>query len=671
MEMLAILEDKYRLPRGLLNSVMQTESGGDVNAISPKGAQGAFQFMPATAKQYGVDTRDLASSAEGAAEMYADLLKAHNGDLDKALASYNWGQGNVSRKGMDKAPKETRDYIAKVKTGMGGEQMAEKEWELVKPVQVASNDVRQDVGAWELVKPAQKETTPAINRFAQGIKDPVNAGAQLLEHVLPKSISAPVNRLNNAIAPYSLGLVDKVPAGGVDELIKNDMIGYKSPEGVDWARLGGNVVSPANLAVAAKVPQGVTLGQRILSGVGVGGALGALSPVEQGKFPEEKAKQMAWGAGLGGLIPAVTSGISRVVNPKAASNESLKLLKDAGINPTIGQTLGGRANAIEEKLRSVPIMGDMITSARNKANNQFEAAAYNRVLNPIGEKLPKGLSGREALVHTENTLKNTYDDVLNRIGAITPDEQFSAKVANLESMVNKQIMPRAEKAKFAAALNDVRQSIDENGVITSDAYKALESSLGSDARKLAVSTNIYEGKISPAIKQLQAELRDMLGRQAGDKSKELKAVNAAWANFKRVQNAASKLGADDGAFSPSQLQNAVRAMDKSKDKASFARGGALMQDLGDAGKTVLGNKVPDSGTAGRLLLGGGALGSYLINPIIPAALVGGAGLYTSPAQKFLNAAITNRPESAKAVASVIKQSSPYLTPALLGLLNGP
>ena len=161
----------------------------------------------------------------------------------------------------------------------------------------------------------------------------------------------------------------------------------------------------------------------------------------------------------------------------------------------------------------------------------------------------------------------------------------------------------------------------------------------------------------------------MLKRQAGSSADDLKATNTAWANFKRVQNAGSKLGADSGNFSPSQLQNAVRALDKSKDKAAFARGNALMQDLGDAGKSVLGNKVPDSGTAGRLIMGGGALGSYLINPAIPASLLGGAGLYTQPAQSFLNALITKRPELAQSIASSVKQSSPYLTPAALGLLN--
>ena len=117
-QLLASLEDKYQLPSGLLNAVMKQESGGNVNAISPKGAKGAFQFMDATAKQYGVDPHDLNSSADGAARMYSDLLKAHNGDLDKALASYNYGQGNVAKHGMDKLPKETQDYIVKVKAKM-------------------------------------------------------------------------------------------------------------------------------------------------------------------------------------------------------------------------------------------------------------------------------------------------------------------------------------------------------------------------------------------------------------------------------------------------------------------------------------------------------------------------------------------------------------------------
>lgn len=116
----AKLEEKYNLPSGVLNAVMMAESRGVPNQTSSAGAQGYFQFMPDTAKQYKVKVNDLNSEADGAARMLRDLLKSSNGDLQTALAGYNWGIGNVQRQGMDKMPAETRNYIPKVLSFMGG-----------------------------------------------------------------------------------------------------------------------------------------------------------------------------------------------------------------------------------------------------------------------------------------------------------------------------------------------------------------------------------------------------------------------------------------------------------------------------------------------------------------------------------------------------------------------
>lgn len=115
------LEDTNGLPNGLLSAVMWTESKGDPNAVSPAGAQGLFQFMPATAEGRGVDPTDTQSSSTGAAEYLGELLQKYDGDLDKALGAYNWGQGNVDRKGLGKAPAETKNYIEKVKGLLGVE----------------------------------------------------------------------------------------------------------------------------------------------------------------------------------------------------------------------------------------------------------------------------------------------------------------------------------------------------------------------------------------------------------------------------------------------------------------------------------------------------------------------------------------------------------------------
>lgn len=106
------LEQKYGLQEGFLDRVWQKESGRGKNMLSPKGAKGHFQFMDETARQYGLkNPNDFYESSEAAARMYSDLLKANNGDYRKAAAAYNWGQGNLNRKGLENAPAETRNYM--------------------------------------------------------------------------------------------------------------------------------------------------------------------------------------------------------------------------------------------------------------------------------------------------------------------------------------------------------------------------------------------------------------------------------------------------------------------------------------------------------------------------------------------------------------------------------
>jgi len=121
--MLTNLEQLYRLPEGLLRSVAITESGGNQFAISGAGAKGLFQFMDGTARDMGLrgnDVFDPAKAAQAAAKYLAQLLQANGGDLSKALASYNWGIGNVQRYGMALMPQETRNYIPKVMSNMPG-----------------------------------------------------------------------------------------------------------------------------------------------------------------------------------------------------------------------------------------------------------------------------------------------------------------------------------------------------------------------------------------------------------------------------------------------------------------------------------------------------------------------------------------------------------------------
>ncbi|EDX6842823.1 transglycosylase SLT domain-containing protein [Salmonella enterica] len=115
------LESLYQLPAGLLKSVAITESGGNQFAVSGAGAKGLFQFMDGTARDMGLrgnDVFDPEKAAQAAAKYLSQLLRANGGDLSKALASYNWGIGNVQKHGMALMPQETRNYIPKVLSNM-------------------------------------------------------------------------------------------------------------------------------------------------------------------------------------------------------------------------------------------------------------------------------------------------------------------------------------------------------------------------------------------------------------------------------------------------------------------------------------------------------------------------------------------------------------------------
>lgn len=118
---LSAVSQKYGIPQHMLYSVWAQESRkGNMKKSSAAGAKGHFQFMPGTAKAYGISGRewDFDASSDAAARYFQWLLKHYNGDHNKALAAYNWGNGNldqaIKRYGNDwlsHAPKETQGYV--------------------------------------------------------------------------------------------------------------------------------------------------------------------------------------------------------------------------------------------------------------------------------------------------------------------------------------------------------------------------------------------------------------------------------------------------------------------------------------------------------------------------------------------------------------------------------
>ena len=98
-----------------LRAVAHAESGFQADAVSPKGAQGIMQMMPATAREYRVsDPFSPNQSIQGGARFLSDLLRRYKGDRRLAAAAYNAGIGTVARYGGVPPYRETQVYVDKV-----------------------------------------------------------------------------------------------------------------------------------------------------------------------------------------------------------------------------------------------------------------------------------------------------------------------------------------------------------------------------------------------------------------------------------------------------------------------------------------------------------------------------------------------------------------------------
>jgi len=411
---------------------------------------------------------------------------------------------------------------------------------------------------------------------------------------------------------------------------------------------------PALAGVGRTILNPNTLGKAAAVGAGY---LGLQPTEEQGiKGLQQRSMEALKGAGGAALGYGVAKGAGRLLNPSVSPEVSM--LQKAGITPTPGQIIGGPAKKAEEAARSVPIFGDMITRAQRKGIEQFNRAAINRSLNPVGKSIaPSAPVGYGAVDDAYKAISQSYDDLLPKL-KISADAPFMAELNSLKTMA--QNMNPAQAQQFNAIVkNEIEGKFTSSGLMSGETMKHVESKLGQLARNYSRDADYDKQLLGDALQEAQSVVRKMVERNNPKYAGKLAKVNEAYANLLRVENAASRQGAKEGVFTPSQLEAASRALDSSLRKRASSHGKALMQDLATAGDTVLSQKLPNSGTADRLFYGAGGLASGFINPAIPAGLVGGGALYTQPAQNALAALLTKRPELLRQAGGRLSDLAPY------------
>ena len=427
------------------------------------------------------------------------------------------------------------------------------------------------------------------------------------------------------------------------------------------AGTAGNIVG----GVATMLPTMLVPGANTIAGASlIGAGVGALAPTVE---EESRIGNAVLGGAAGAAGQAAASGLSRVLAPRTAP--AVKELMEEGVTPTPGQIMGGAAQRAESALESVPFLGQGIRQAKTRGIEQFNRAAINRALEPIGAKVDD--IGHKGIEQALGAIDNAYNTAIQQLKRVDIDAGFNAELNKVRQMAA-SLTPDRQNQLESIIKTRILDKITPAGTLSGDSFKQVTSELKTLARGYRKSMDMDQQQVGNALNAIVASMNDLAARNSPDAAKALKAADTAYAMFMRVERAAGMQGSPDGIFTPAQLGNAVRTLDTSVRRRAVARGDALMQDLTTAGRSVLGETLPNSGTADRALtslltLGGG----YLFDPALAGSIIAGRAAYTPIAQRGITAALTQRPEVVRAAGGLVERAAPLAGLAgIQGVIGG-
>ena len=517
----------------------------------------------------------------------------------------------------------------------------------------------------------QPQVTPPSSGFAMGLKDPITGGAQLLPRALA-SITSLGGTTPNPVSQFFSG-----EAKRVDEMAKAEEQAYQSQRqaqggsGFDVARLGGNILNPASLVPAARIAQlARARGLSPVAQAAVGGAVGgAMQPATgEGTFGEQKTEQVALGAVTGPIGEKIVAGAGRVLNPLVSKAE--KTMRDLGITPTTGQTLGGQFKTIEEFAQNLPLIGSSIENARQRVLFDFNKGVINKALQKVDDKLPAEVVGRDAIAYASDEVSKKYDDVLSKMSF---DLDFSTTSNILGALSKSKSLSSDQRTQISETLNDIVFGKFAGQKIDGQTYKGIESDLRKKASNYANSATASEREVGEALTDVLGVLKKELYFQNPKQTSKLRRIDSAYGDLSVINVAAANSGADNGVFTPKQFSTAVRQQDQTRRKTSFAKGRAKGQEVSDAAVQVLGDTARSTleGRIAASTLGGFGL---LSQPqvAIPAVMAVPPA-YSQGGQAAIDMLLRQRPELLQRVGGMLSQQAAPLgsviAPSAVGQYN--
>ena len=417
------------------------------------------------------------------------------------------------------------------------------------------------------------------------------------------------NQINNYREREPLAAFGAEIAGSVLPIIAAQFV-----PGVGQAAAAGRIAKLASGISKIKSPVAKAAltsgGQGALYGAGTG---------------EGGIAERAKSAAIAGPIAAVGGAALQKVAPRITAKATELIKKGVPVTPgqavrgssVIGDTLA----TVEEKVAStVPLLGDAIKGAFDRARVGFNRVTVEEALGPIGVKVPKGKEGTDLMRLGEDKIDQAYASVLKnmKMKEAMPFFEGVIKVTdNVYDDIKDDIFERAEKIIFRA--------FDEGGgELSGRAVKKVQSLLRKDiyALRTTAHNNESAGRAADAMQDILAVFSHQLAKENPKLARRLMDVDKAYGNFEIVRNAVIRRKMDPD-FTPGDLLQESFKADPTRRKSQFSKGAARMQPTARLAQDVIGRTIPDSGTAGRNLIAGGIGYGSVMEPIIGASALGG------------------------------------------------
>jgi hypothetical protein len=278
------------------------------------------------------------------------------------------------------------------------------------------------------------------------------------------------------------------------------------------------------------------------------------------------------------------------------------------IPTTVGQQYTGKIGGIirrtEDRIAGLPVIGDIINARRAEGIKTFNVRAFDHALQPIGVKVGKRI-GEDAVDYAQDQVSHAFQEALAG-QAVRADKAFSKDLT--DAVFELQSLPRVGP-EVADNVKAILEPYMKGSEISGEAMQQMSRELRDLKADYFRAGDPMKKRIGTAVDQVENAIFGPFKRQAPEVLPAYNRAKAAQRRLYILADAVNKAKNKEGIFMPHQLGAADRAATiRTEGKVNAARGRGQFHDLQRAAQQVLPSQIPDSGTAGRLIIPGIALG---------------------------------------------------------------